>query len=53
MERLYAVKSAVAADDGNSGGGGWGGEASAPGGNGVACVNCQLVAAVAVEKEEE
>jgi hypothetical protein len=54
MERLYKINLAVAVDDGNDGGGGWGGKASAPGSNGIACVNCQVVvAAVAVEEEEE
>jgi hypothetical protein len=41
MERLYAVDLVVAADDGNDGGGGRGGEASAPGGDGIARVNGQ------------
>jgi hypothetical protein len=54
MERLYAVDLAVAADDGNDGGGGRGGvKAGAPGGDGIARVNCQSVAAVAVVEEEE
>ncbi len=47
MERLYAVNLAVAADNENGGGGGWRGEAGAPGSNGIACINFQVVAAVA------
>jgi hypothetical protein len=54
MERLYAVDSAVAVDDGNDGGGGQEGKAGAPGGNGIARVNGQTAAmAAAVEEEEE
>ncbi len=53
MERLYAVDSAVAADDGNDGGGGRGGEAGAPVGNGIACVNGQAAATAAAVEEEE
>ncbi len=54
MERLYTVDLVVAVDDGNDGGRGGGGKAGAPGGDGIACVNCQAVAAaVAVEEEEE
>jgi hypothetical protein len=54
IERLYAVDSAVAVDDGNHGGGGRGGEAGAPGGDGIARVNGQAaVTAAAVEEEEE
>ncbi len=56
MERLYAVDLAVAVDNSNDGSGGWGGKAGAPGGNGIARVNCQAVlaaVAVAVEEEEE
>ncbi len=49
MERLYAVNSAVAADDGNDGGGGRGGKAGAPSGDGITRVNGQ--AAAAVEEE--
>ena len=53
-ERLYAVDSAVAADDGNDGGGGRGGEAGAPVGDGIARVNGQVAAtAAAVEEEQE
>ncbi len=56
MERLYAVNLAVAADDDNDSGGGRGDEASAPGGDSIAHINCQAVAAAAaaaVEEEEE
>jgi hypothetical protein len=54
MERLYAVDSAVAADNGNDGGGGWEGKAGAPVGNSIARVNGQAAAtAAAVEEEEE
>jgi hypothetical protein len=53
MERLYAVDSAVAVDDGNDGGGGWGGKSGALGGDGIARINCQAVAAVAAVEEEE
>jgi hypothetical protein len=40
MERLYMINSAMAVDDGNNGVGGWGGEAGAPGGDGITRVNC-------------
>ncbi len=53
MERLYAVNSVVAAGKSNDGGGGRGGEARAPGGDGIAQVNCQAVAAAAAVEEEE
>jgi hypothetical protein len=56
MERLYAIDSAVAADDGNNGSRGWRAELGAPGGNGITHINCQAVvavAAVAVKEEEE
>ncbi len=53
MERLYAVDSAVATDDGNDGGGGRGGKAGAPGGDRITRINRQAVAAAAVEEEEE
>ncbi len=53
MERFYVIDSAVAADDGNDGGRGWGGEASAPGGDSIARVNCQAVVGDAVVEEEE
>jgi hypothetical protein len=53
MERLYTVDLAVAVDDCNDGGGGWGGKAGAPGGDGVARVNGQAVAAAAAVEEEE
>jgi hypothetical protein len=54
IERLYAVDSAVAVDDGNDGGGGRGGEAGALGGDNIARVNGQAAAtAAAVEEEEE
>jgi hypothetical protein len=54
MERLYAVDSAVAVDDGNDDGGGRGVEAGAPVGDGIARVNGQATAmAAAVEEEEE
>jgi hypothetical protein len=49
MEKLYAVDLAVAADNSNDGGGGWGGKAGAPGGDGIARVNGQAVAAVVEE----
>jgi hypothetical protein len=52
MERLYVINLGVAADDGSGSGGGWGGEAGAPGGDGVARVNHQGVAAVAAVEEE-
>ncbi len=47
MERLYAVNSAVAADDGNDGGRGREGKAGAPGGNNIARVNGQAAATAA------
>jgi hypothetical protein len=53
MERLYAVDSAVAADDGNDGGGGRVGKAGAPAGDGITRINCQAVAAAAAVEEEE
>jgi hypothetical protein len=53
IERLYAVDSAVVADDGNGGGGGRGGEAGAPRGDGIARVNGQAAATVAAVEEEE
>ncbi len=52
-KRLYAVDLAVAADDGNDGIGGGGGKANAIGGNGIARVNGQAMAAAAVEEEAE
>ncbi len=44
IERLYAVDSAVAADDGNDGGEGWESKAGAPRGDGIARVNGQAAA---------
>ncbi len=53
-ERLYAVNSAVVADDGNDGGGSRGVEAGAPGGDRIARVYGQAAAtAAAVEEEQE
>ncbi len=43
----------MAADDSNDGGRVRGGKAGAPSGNGIACVNCQAVAAAAAVEEEE
>ncbi len=54
MERLYMVNLAVVAEDNKDGSRGRGGKASPPGGDGIARINCQAVAAaVAVEEEEE
>ncbi len=53
MERLYTVNLAVAVDEGNDGGGGRGGKAGAPSGNGIACINCQVVVVTAAVEEEE
>jgi hypothetical protein len=52
-ERLYAVNSAVAADDGNDGGGSRGVEAGAPGGDGIARIYGQAAAMAAAVEEEQ
>ncbi len=53
MERLYAFNLAVAANGGNDSGRGRWGAAGAPGGDGIAHVNGEAVAAAAVVEEEE